>query len=171
MLILSYIRSNAPLLSFSQSKKTFNDIALEISFKYPQNYEVRETKAGKITYIDIFPSNLKNEFEPKFVEIIVMPSLSNAPLGEILLDSYPNITEQQIAKLTKKGAEGVQITEKNDINENYILSYLRFDKKLYLVKFNESYYNPDNPFIVVNNSFFENIYMGILNSLTFTSSH
>ncbi len=167
---MSYVRSNAPVLSFSQSKKTFNDIALGMSFKYPQNFEVRETRAGKITYIDVFPSYLRNEFEPKFIEIIAMPSLSNAPLGEILLDSYPNITEQQITKLSKKNAEGVRITEKSNINENFILSYLRFDKKLYLAKFNKSYYNPDNPFVAVNNSFFENIYMGVLNSITFTPS-
>lgn len=97
-----------------------------------------------------------------------MPSLSNSPLGEIILDSYPNIKKQDIAKLSKKNAEGVLVSEKNDINENFILSYMRFDERLYLVKFNKSYYDSDNPFMAVNNSFFENIYMGVLNSLTFT---
>lgn len=168
LLFLSYEKFNTPLLSFSQQKKTFNDIGLQLSFKYPQDYKARETKAGKITYIDIYPQYLEDKFEPKFIEIIAMPSDSNAPLGQIILDSYPDLKKNDLIKLTKKNADGVQIVEKTNTNETYILSYFRYNKSLYLVKFNKSYYDPKNPFVLINNSSFESTYYGLMNSIVFT---
>jgi len=170
ILVLSYEKFNTPLLSFSQQKKTFNDIGLEISFKYPLDYKARETKAGQVTYIDIYPSYLDDKFEPKFIEIIAMPSESNAPLGQVVLDAYPDLTKRDLLKLTKKGADGVQVIEKSNVNETSVLSYFRYNKKLYLIKFNKSYYDSKNPFVLVNNSSFETAYLSILNSIVFTKS-
>ena len=170
LLVASYSKANTPILSFSQQKKTFNDMELEISFKYPQSYKARETKASKITYIDIYPDYLEAKFEPNFVEIIVMPSESNSPLGQIVLDSYPELAKKDLIKLTKKDADGIQIIKKSNISETSVLSYFRYDKRLYLVKFNKSYYDQKNPFMLVNNSSFESVYLGILNSIVFTKA-
>ena len=170
LLFFSYARANTPYLSFSQSKKTYSDINLRFSFKYPKDFEVRKTKADKITYIDIYPALYKDKFEPKFIEIIVMPSQSNAPLGEIILDSFPDKSKRDIIRLIKNNADGVQINERSNINENSQLSYFRYGQKLYIVKFNKSYYDPKNPFVLVNNSLFEGTYLGIINSISFTPS-
>lgn len=138
-----------------------------MSFKYPNNFEVRKTVAGKITYLDIFPSLYKNKFEPKFIEVIVIGSASNAPLGEIVLDSFPDKNKQNLVHLAKNNAEAVQIIDK-DNNENTVLSYFRYGQKIYIVKFNKSYYDSSNAFVLVNNSIFESTYMSIVNSLNFS---
>ena len=166
--VISYSKANAPFLSFSQDKKTFNNINLELSFKYPQDFDVRETKADKITYIDVFPKSLSDQFEPKFIEIIAMPSDSNAALDQVVMDSYPDLKKNDLIKLRKFDAEGVQIVQTQNIAERFILSYLRFDKMVYLVKFYQKYYSPDNPYSVVNNSSSLSDYYGILNSMVFT---
>ena len=170
-LTISYFRSNTPLISVSQDKKTYNDINLGFYFKYPQNFDVRKTDAGNIAYIDIFPKNQKDSFEPKFIEIIVIDTKSNESLGQVILDSYPELRRNDLKKLYKKDTDAYQIIGSKNINERFIISYFRHAGKLYIVKFNEKYYDSSNPFALVNNSPSQMTYFNILNSLAFTQAN
>jgi hypothetical protein len=137
------------------------------NFSYNDSFVLSRTDSGNISFIDIFPKDSPESFEPKFIEITMMTITGETEsLKEDLKQSYPDLKNSQIKKIVKNGAEGYQFTN-STTDEETINSYFKFQDKIIIAKFYKKYYSLSQPAVPTNNSLYLKDYFNLINSIKF----
>jgi hypothetical protein len=137
------------------------------SFLYSDDFLLNRTDSGEISFINIFPKESRESLEPKFIEITLMTITGEKDsLKEDLRQSYPELKNNQIKKIVKKGAEGYQFSSTAS-DEETINSYFKYNDKIVIAKFYKKYYSLSQPLVAINNSLYLKDYFNLINSIKF----
>jgi len=149
----------------SDTRNVYSDEDGQISFKYPENYQIDQRQNEQLTMLDIYPdARSQDVIKPieLFYEIDRSPGMS---IADQILEANPLLTKNNLHRLKSGQNEGVQLLNIGTSGEREVLSYLKANDKVYILKFNQRIFSPESPLVLIDNTPFAPIYANILNSI------
>ena len=164
-LLLSYLGIFKPITIGSSERQNYRDLEYSISFDYPNDFDSRIINDLNGRIVGVSPKILENQSDPRVIEVAYEKDLNpDKSLQDTIFTLFPNLKRSDLKQVASRKIEGFEFSI-YDRDTTSIYSYYKANGNMYLIKFEESYYETDNALVPINNRLYLGAYYEILNSL------
>ena len=166
IIVLSLAGLIKPIKVGESASNEYFDPDYKIAFDYPENFLAQISESGSQKYVQLFPSYLENELDPRIIEVVYdVDTNPDQALEKDIYTSFPESSRGNLRKIEIGKITGYQIQDSNS-QETTVYSYAKSNGLIFVFKFNQSYYE-NNASAQINNRPFLGAYYKILNSIDF----
>lgn len=174
IILLAFIVPNFwsnQLIVGEDSRNVYSDENNQISFKYPDDFQIDHSQTDDVTILDVYPE-YRSLDAIKPIEIYY--EKDNNPgvaVDQQILDANPQLSQKNLHYIKNKQYSGVQVLLTGASGEKELLTYFKANDKVYSLKFNQRIFSPESPLVLIDNTPFVPVYANIVNSINLTANN